>query len=441
MRRETNGTVCLNFSLDTYDKRKIYLWNLTIVLCLLVLISALGTASAYQLPDSGQTKCYDAISPYAEIPCAGTGQDGEYNINPLSYFDNGDGTVTDNNTGLTWQQEDDGNLYNWYQASGTVDSTYNPLGSVKYCHDLILPPGGHIGEWRLPARNELASIIDYAFPYPGPTINSTYFPNTKISNHYYWTNTTGADDPVRKWVVWFQEGLVIEHIGGNTDSYVRCVRGLQAPGQSLANNLNGTVTDSSTGLTWQQDESVAMVWGDALSHCTSPWRLPNIRELDSITAYDRNPAIDTNFFPGAQANSYWSSTPETPDPSNDDSSRGMFLELGTLTRDPRTSLFNVRCVSGGILTCPDSAVTINGIPPAYTVIQDAYNLAINGDSIQMQALFFPENLLLARNNISLTLQGGYDCNFASDPGMTTIRGNLTIGGVGGIVTIGNVVIW
>ena len=56
---------------------------------------SLVNSEAFRLPDSGQTKCYQAVSPYAEIPCAGTGQDGMYSINHLSYTDNGNGTVTD----------------------------------------------------------------------------------------------------------------------------------------------------------------------------------------------------------------------------------------------------------------------------------------------------------------------------------------------------------
>ena len=41
----------------------------------------------------------------------------------------------------------------------------------------------------------------------------------------------------------------------------------------------------------------------------SDWRLPNIRELDSLTGDTRyNPAIDTSFFPNAYASYYWSST-------------------------------------------------------------------------------------------------------------------------------------
>jgi hypothetical protein len=68
------------------------------------IFSFTATVFAFKLPDSGQTKCYQSVSPFDEIDCAGTGQDGAYSYNPLSYTDNGDGTVTDNNTGLIWQK-------------------------------------------------------------------------------------------------------------------------------------------------------------------------------------------------------------------------------------------------------------------------------------------------------------------------------------------------
>ena len=92
-----------------------------LILAILFLCSIPCIASAaFKLPDTGQTKCYDTGG--TEIPCAGTGQDGAYSINPMSYTDNGNGTVTDNNTGLIWQKQDDGIRYNWYQASGTYMS-------------------------------------------------------------------------------------------------------------------------------------------------------------------------------------------------------------------------------------------------------------------------------------------------------------------------------
>jgi hypothetical protein len=174
------------------------------------------TASAFNLPDTGQTKCYQSVSPYAEISCAGTGQDGAYNtINPMSYTDNGNGTVTDNNTGLMWQQQDDGNIYNWYQASGTYDESYNPT-SQDVCGDLTT--GGY-SDWRLPSNKELISIVDYSIPFPSPTINPI-FTNTKQS--YYWSSTTYANDPGFAWYVDFY-GVDVYINDKSYNYYVRCV--------------------------------------------------------------------------------------------------------------------------------------------------------------------------------------------------------------------------
>jgi len=61
-----------------------------------------------------------------------------------SYTDNGDGTVTDNVTGLMWQQVVSTTTYNWAQA-------------LAYCPKLTL--AGH-SDWRLPSRIELVSIVD-----------------------------------------------------------------------------------------------------------------------------------------------------------------------------------------------------------------------------------------------------------------------------------------
>ncbi len=276
-------------------------------------------AFAFSLPDTGQTKCYRDVSPYDEIPCAGTGQDGAYNINPMSFSDTGNGTVTDNNTGFMWQKCSVGQnndtvcsgtavTYNWYQASGTYDAAYNPT-SQDVCGSLSL--GGYT-DWRLPAKKELISIVDYSIPYPGPTINTTYFPNTKQSG--YWSSTTYAYNPDGAWGVGFGYG-VVGYVHKYLYYYVRCVRGGGQP-TSFTDNRNGTVTDNKTGLVWQQGEPGYMTWGSALSYCeglslggNSDWRLPNIKELESLTDDTRYyPAIDTTFFPGASVSNYWSST-------------------------------------------------------------------------------------------------------------------------------------
>ena len=59
----------------------------------------------FRLPDTGQTTTYTTTS----------GEDADFIINPPSFTLNGDGPVTDNNTGLMWQQTDGGEM-TWEQA-------------------------------------------------------------------------------------------------------------------------------------------------------------------------------------------------------------------------------------------------------------------------------------------------------------------------------------
>ena len=89
-----------------------------------------------------------------------------------------------------------------------------------------------------------------------------------------------------------------------------------AANAELIINGGGTVTDTATGLMWQQDEAGLMNWETALSYCENlqlagydDWRLPNINELQSLVDYSTYyPAIDHYAFPNAVSSLYWSST-------------------------------------------------------------------------------------------------------------------------------------
>ncbi len=238
-----------------------------------------------RMPDTNQTTSYTNTF----------GEDHDYTINPPSYTDNGDGTITDNVTGLVWQKQDDATARTWDNA-------------VTYCSDLTL--GGQI-DWRLPSQIELISIIDNGVY--NPSINTTFFPGT-VSSTSYWSSTAGAYGTSGAWGVGFHVGFSDSSYKAYSN-YVRCVRGGQTT-PSLTDNGNGTVMDSGTLLTWQQGENSAMTWETALSYCeglslagSTDWRLPNHKELLSLVDYSRyNPSINTTFFPNAISSFYWSST-------------------------------------------------------------------------------------------------------------------------------------
>lgn len=182
-----------------------------------------STDPSGRLPTSGQNRCYDTAR---EIPCPHhgepySGQDANYAGAPLSFADNGDGTITDRVTGLSWQKRDDGTTRNWAAA-------------VSYCEKLAL--GGH-DDWRLPSKKELITIIDYG--RADPAVDPTFFPDTKRG--WYWTATSRAVDPSYAWSIFSANGRIHgNHKSGGTpfassgrifgglksgDFYARCVRG------------------------------------------------------------------------------------------------------------------------------------------------------------------------------------------------------------------------
>lgn len=167
------------------------------------------------LPDTGQATCYDAaanVTDCASDICAG--QDGFYQTgcsNEDRFTDNGDGTVTDNCTGLMWQKDtgNDGNpLINWCDA-------------LAYCEDLEL--AGH-DDWRLPNVRELQSIVDYG-PL-SPAIDAVF----DALPSFYWSSTSNEGDPDSAWGVDFSSGSVSNDDKGWPCNDARAVRTIQ-PGE------------------------------------------------------------------------------------------------------------------------------------------------------------------------------------------------------------------
>jgi len=314
--------------------------------------------TSYPVVDTDQELCYDDGGSEIACPAEGHsfyGQDAQYDGNQPSYTDNGDGTVTDNITGLMWQQSPD------TDGDGDIDAEdkLNYAAAGTYCQNLTL--AGYT-DWRLPDIKALYSLIDFRGVDPSgydggdtsgliPFIDTTYFDfaygdtaaGERIIDAQYASSTLYVDTTPeqRLFGVNFADGR-IKGYGltmpgpGNVEKtfYVICARGNTAYGQNdLVDNGDGTITDQATGLIWAQDDSGSgLNWEEALAWVEtqnaanylgySDWRLPNVKELQSILDYSRSPdttssaAIDPLFSATAIINEagetdyafYWSST-------------------------------------------------------------------------------------------------------------------------------------
>ena len=115
--------------------------------------------------------------------------------------DNATQIVTDNTTGLQWQ--DDVNVTKtWTQA-------------IDYCEALTL---GSNSDWRLPNFNELYFIADRS--KRNPAINGTF---KNVVSNYYLSSTTVVGDEYGAWYVYFNYGRGAWNLKSNSN-YVRCVR-------------------------------------------------------------------------------------------------------------------------------------------------------------------------------------------------------------------------
>jgi hypothetical protein len=136
------------------------------------------------------------------------------------FTDNGNGTVTDNLTGLMWTKN--ANLYGqkmWDDA----------LNSCNACSE-----GGY-GDWSLPQIKELQSLIHYGFM--NPALQNTAgtsqwkpgdpFDNVQSSPCSYWSSTTRAEDAKYAWGVDIDHGFVVQSWKNSGPTYVWCVRGSQ----------------------------------------------------------------------------------------------------------------------------------------------------------------------------------------------------------------------
>ena len=292
---------------------------------------------------TGQTRCWDASG--REIPCRGTGQDGEWQRGapwPAERFVVRGEVVTDGLTGLHWCRDATVGTFpcTWAEAFALID------GLNRERH------GGR-DDWRLPNRNELRSLMSYQARKPALAEGH---PFVNVFLGWYWTSTTAAISPAYAWAVHLEGARMF--YGRKDQEYLcwpvcgagngllphtgqrRCVdaggvvvdcRGLGQDGELQTGapwpeprfTVTGEVVrDRLTGLAWARradpgGEPVAWqealdrvsAWNDEHGTAQLVWRLPTINELASLVDCDaHSPALpDGHPFIGLQ-DGYWSAT-------------------------------------------------------------------------------------------------------------------------------------
>jgi hypothetical protein len=123
------------------------------------------------------------------------------------------------------------------------------------------------------------------------------------------------------------------------------------PEGRFVDNGDRTVTDTCTGVMWQKETAPGTYdWCTALAYCEGlelaghdDWRLPNVRELQSIVDYERwLPSIDPVF--GTVSSWYWSSTSCAVDT---DFAWRVLFNLGFVDNNLKGGVFHVRAVRRG----------------------------------------------------------------------------------------------
>jgi hypothetical protein len=327
-----SGTSCGGGQTSTESTRTSLVGSTTAISGPITTVASGGIATkatlTYPIVASGQTDCYNNTEKI-DAPAPGTdfyGQDAQHEGNQPSYTKAADGlTVTDNVTGLVWQQSPDTNgdgkialadKMTWEQAQ-------------EYPAKLNAEKFGGYDDWRLPSIKQIYSLIlfigldldPHASSASGaiPFLDTNYFTfaygdtaageriidSQYVSSTKYVSTTMGGKPTV--FGVNFADGRIKGYalsdvfIGGSKKFTVLCVRGNPDYGTNeFVDNGDGTITDKATGLMWaQSDSGKGLNWQQALAWAQqmngqnyfghNDWRVPSVKELQSIIDYARSP--------------------------------------------------------------------------------------------------------------------------------------------------------
>jgi hypothetical protein len=281
-----------------------------------------------------QIRCFDADG--GLVDCNGTGQDGELQFGiewPIPRFEEREGVTIDRLSGLMWSR--DAGLTKFPQTWSEALNFVKKMNRETAC--------GY-QDWHLPSRRELFSLVSHDCINPALPFNA---PFENVFAGYYWAATTCSRLEDQAWYIHLGGGRVYR--GMKYGSYmvwpVRCHPSDHAPASAGSRRSDGisksrcshagryeidndTVYDRFTGLGWAKMDALAsdrLNWTDALKfirrmnaasvHGRADWRLPNVRELESLIDIRRHtPALSDGHPFGQIPEGCWSSTTSVYEP-------------------------------------------------------------------------------------------------------------------------------
>ncbi len=276
--------------------------------------TAIVVGLSYPIVDTNQLICYNSDTG-AESGCTGAGHDADYAGNQPDYTLSSDGlTVNDNVTHLVWQQSNDMNgdglitnddklslsdAITYYQNLSLSGRDDWRLPSIKESYSLILFSGKDASSFQGTDTSSLTLFYDDIFqPAFGDTdagqriidgqfASSTLYVSTTMNGNETMFGVNFVDGRIKGYPASDNKQKYVRYVAGNTDYGIN----------SFVDNADTTITDQATGLMWQQNDAESSNWEDAISRCEADttagfddWRLPNVKELQSIVDYTRAPA-------------------------------------------------------------------------------------------------------------------------------------------------------
>ena len=469
------------------------LFSLAVILSL----SKVIMAATVSLPETGQNQCYDSGGNVIGCSGTGQDGDWKAGVTIAGQrFTPGAGAqsecVTDNLTGLMWVKSPDGTARTWQQGLNYVkglnlcEYTDWRMPSIVELESLVNDgyneqscsgsPCGTNAAW---LNKQAISNVQSGGYWSGTTracdtgyawyinmYDGLLDFNFKNSTYYIWPVRGGGGATASPWQTgqkncYDATGTSISCTGTGQDGDIHPGVAWPVPRFTI-NGTTGTVTDNLTGLIWLKNANCfgSQTWANALSAANTlasgacglndgsaagDWRLPNRKEMLSLVDFAYcSPALSNaegtgqgtagDPFDSVPSNIYWSATTYA-----DGTNYAWDVNMGGgfVHNYSKTSSHSLWPVRGGhidhLATCPNSLIKIGTQP--FTTIEDAYGAAGDHDVIRLQAVYFSPagSDLTITDNKTVTLQGGYNCNYSNQIGNSTVSADVLIGGAGTVI--------